>query len=255
MHRVLGSLDVCITTEMHVMDSPPSIGVSEGTLKWMPPWSKSADTVEMGSLAVHPLGIGHDTGIMRPHVMIAAPPAPPVCAAASAKATAMSSCKPQFSAHLSQAGVGSECLPVTAEPIPYGVGILVGTVCGSPMNIPAPIQVPLIPTQWSVWTGMTAGDIVGGIVNVAVDVTLSAALGALGNGLKSKILKKLLEALPILSIVGKFTGYNLDTGIDNPGSVVQKAIDRDGVSSSAKPGGRVGGFGVSGDSPVGPWNA
>lgn len=255
MHRVLGSLDVCITPEIHMTDTPPSAGASAGTLKWLPPWAKSADTVEMGSLAVHPLGIGHDTGITRPHVMIAVPPAPPACVAASAQATALSSCKPQFSAHLSQAGCGGECLPVTAEPIPYGIGMLVGTVCGSPMNTPAPLQVPLIPTQWSVWTGMTAGDIVGGIVNVGVDVAVSAALGALGNGLESETLKYIIDKVPILAAVGKVLGINLDTGIDNPGTIVQKGIDRDGVSSSASPGVRVGGWGVSGGSPVGPWNS
>lgn len=255
MHRVLASLDVCISAEVHMTDKPPSLGASEGTLKWMPPWSKSADTVEMGFLAVHPLGIGHDTGILRPHVMIAIPPPPPLCLLASAKATALSSCKPQFSAHLSQAGCGTDCLPITAEPIPEGVGMLIGTVCGTPVNIPAAAPIPLIPTQWSVWTGMTAGDIVGGMVNVGVDMALSFGLSKLGDRTKSEKLKALLEKIPAVAALGKVLGINLDTGFDNPGTAVQRAMDKDGVDSSAQPGVRVGGFGGSGNSPVGPWNA
>lgn len=251
MHRVLSSKDVCFADETHVLSSPPSVGVSAGTLWWNPAHAKVAETVEIGAMRVKPLGMGHDAGITRTHVMVAIPPA--FSPAATFEATMKSSLKPQFSAHLSQAGCGGSCLPVTAEPIP-AVGILVGTVCGSP-KCPAPLHVPLLPLQTCVWTGMTAGDIVGGIINVAVDMQFGTLLNLLGNGTKSELLKGLLKALSLNSIIGKYIGINIDTGFSNPGSVVQREIDRDGVTSDAEPAFRVGGWGVKGGKVATPWTA
>jgi hypothetical protein len=277
MHRVLASLDFCIAAEVHVSIPPDpmsAVGVSLSTLRWIVPgFSKHAEKVEMGMLAVHPLGMGHDTGILRPHILVAIPPAWPTSIAASLKATATSACKPQFNAHKTQAGVGdapgTESLPVTAEPIPY-VGLLMGTVCGAPVNLPAPTMVPLIPTQISVWTGMTWGDIIAGIINIGVDMLVSFLLdrltNALGNMVSSKLAKEAISvAIPIIGAVGKVLGINLDVGIDNPGRPFQEAIDKDGVGSDAQPGVRVFGFGVKGTgskggrttgvTPVGPWNS
>jgi hypothetical protein len=278
MHRVLGTWDFCISVEVHV-DTPPTpmsaLGGSAWTLEWLDAWSKKAPKVEMGSLGVNPLGMGHDCGPGRLHVLVTiAPPAPWTSIGASALATAMASCKPQFNAHKTQAGVpadpaGTDALPVTAEPIPF-VGIVIGTVCGSPVNTPASLPLPLIPTQLSVFTGMTWGDIVAGIVNIAVDMALSFALGKLGGAIGKKFEGEILEQiipiiLPGLSVLGKILHINLDVSIDNPGRVVQEWVDGDGVTSDARTGGRVVGFGGqgrgagsgpdSGARPVGPWNA
>lgn len=274
LHRVLATYDVCIAAEVH-LDVPPTplsaVGVSVSTLQWLSAWSKKAPTVLMGSIQVSPLGMGHDTGITRPHVLVSIPPTPWMSVAASAKATLTSSCKPMFSAHKTQAGCGvpASSLPVTAEPFPFGIGILVATVCGGPVNTPAPTMPPLIPTQLSVWTGMTWGDIIGGVVNVVVDIAVSLALGmlggALGNAAKNPIAEQAASVLfPAMGALGKALGINLDTTIDNPGRLVQEAIDQDGVGSAANPQIRVFGFGVqgtgtgggpvSGGGFVGPWN-
>lgn len=276
MHRVCATYDVCISAEVHV-DTPPTplsaVGISASTLQWLDLWSKKAPKVLMGSIQVSPLGIGHDTGITRPHILVTiAPPAPWTSVAASAKATLTSSCKPMFSAHKTQAGcglpAGGESLPVTAEPIPV-VGILIGTVCGGPMNTPASLPVPLIPTQYSVFTGMTLGDIIGGVVNIVVDIAVSFGLNKLGDAVGGKVASEIGKqaisvALPALAAIGKAVGINLDTSIDNPGTPVQQWIDGDGVGSDAQPGIRVVGFGAqgtgskggptSGVAPVAPWS-
>ncbi|MFN7988499.1 MAG: hypothetical protein U0529_13570 [Thermoanaerobaculia bacterium] len=248
MHRLLSDKDVCIAQEVHYSDTPKSMGISISTLWWNASWEKKASTVEMGSLSVHPLGIGHDSGIYRVHTMVAIPPVPSDCVLASAMTTGMSSCKPQFSAHLSQAGCGDGCFPMTAEPIPYfGAGLCSTTVCGSPFNTPAPLVTPILPMQLTVWTGMTAGDIVGGIVNIACDALVSAIQTVLGDKLGTKC-----PVLNLIPILGKALGINLDTGIENPGTAVQEGVDGDGVSSSARPGFRAGGWGWSGGGPAGP---
>ncbi len=282
MHRVCATYDVCISAEVHV-DTPPTplsaVGISASTLHWLAPWSKMAPKVLMGSIQVSPLGIGHDTGITRPHILVTiAPPNPWTSVAASAKATLTSACKPMFSAHKTQAGcglpAGGESLPVTAEPIPV-VGILIGTVCGGPVNTPASMPVPLIPTQYSVFTGMTLGDILGGVVNIVVDMVVSFGLTKLGDAVGGKVASEIGKqaisvALPALAAVGKVVGYNinapvnLDTSIDNPGTLVQQWVDGDGVGSDAQPGIRVVGFGVQGTgskggpttgvTPVAPWS-
>jgi len=256
LHRVLATCDVCIAVEVH-MDStiPPlsAVGGSVSTLEWLPPWSAKAPTVMMGSLQVNPLGMGHDTGITRPHILVSIPPTPWMSVAASAKATLTSSCKPMFSVHKTQAGCGGKSLPVTADPFPFGVGLLLATVCGGPVNLPAPVPVPLIPTQLSVWTGMTIGDIIGGVINIVVDMAVSFGLGVLGGALGGgKIAQEIISvALPVIAAIGKVTGINLDVGIDNPGRIVQEAIDDDGIGSDANPAIRVFGFGVQGSGPKG----
>lgn len=270
IHRVLATYDVCISVEIHVMEplTPlDAVGGSVSTLQWLDAWSKKAPTVLMGSLQVNPLGMGHDTGITRPHILVTVkPPNPWTSIAASAKATLTSSCKPMFSAHKTQAGVQGSSLPVTAEPTPF-VGIFIGTVCGGPVNTPASLPVPLIPTQLSVYTGMTIGDIIGGVVNIVVDVAVTFLLGLAGKGLSkgNPVAEQVIGiAIPVVAAVGKGLGINLDTGIDNPGRIAQEAIDGDGVGSDAQSGIRVLGFGVEGTSQgggrtsgaraVGPWS-
>ncbi len=272
LHRVIATYDVCISSELHLDGAMPPLsaaGVSASTLQWLDDWSKKAPKVLMGSVPVSPLGIGHDTGIGRPHVLISIPPTPQMSAAASLKATATSSCKPMFSAHKTQAGCGlpdgKECLPVTAEPTPF-VGVLIGTVCGGPLNTPASLPWPLVPTQYSVFTGMTLGDIIGGIVNIVVDMAVSAAIGALGGALGGgKVAQQVISVIvPVVGAVGKGLKVNLDVSVDNPGQYVQQVVDGDGVGSDARPAIRVFGFGVQGTGskggpttgaqPVGPWS-
>ncbi len=272
LHRVLATYDVCISAEVHLDGAMPplsAVGGSASTLQWLDAWSKKAPKVEMGSLAVNPLGMGHDTGIGRPHVLVSLPPTPQMSIAASLKATATSSCKPMFNAHKTQAGCGlpdgKECLPLTAEPMPF-VGILIGTVCGGPVNTPASQPVPLIPTQLSVYTGMTWGDIVAGFINVAVDMAVSFGIGALGGALGGgKVAQQVISVIvPVVGAIGKAADINLDVSIDNPGRVVQEAMDGDGVGSDAQPQIRVFGFGIQGTgspggrttgvAPVAPWS-
>jgi hypothetical protein len=188
--------------------------------------------------------------------------------AAIAKAMATSACKPMFNAHKTQAGCGlpdgSDSLPLTCEPTPF-VGVLIGTVCGGPVNTPASLPLPLIPTQYSVFTGMTWGDIIAGFVNIGVDMLVTFLLGAAGKKLAggSDVAEQVIGiAVPVVAALGKAAKINLDTGIDNPGRVVQQWWDGDGVSSDAKPGIRIGGFGVegggaapgSGPRVVAPWS-
>lgn len=254
LHRVLATYDVCISAEIH-MDSaiPPlsAVGGSVSTLQWLDAWSKKAPKVLMGSIQVSPLGMGHDTGITRPHILVSIPPTPWMSVAASAKATLTSSCKPMFNAHKTQAGcglpAGGESLPVTAEPTPF-VGVLIGTVCGGPVNTPASLPVPLIPTQLSVYTGMTWGDIIAGVINIVVDMAVSFGIGALGGALGGgAVAQQIISVVvPVVGAVGKAAGINLDVSIDNPGRIVQEAVDNDGVGSAANPQIRVFGFGVQG---------
>lgn len=254
LHRVIATYDVCISSEVHLDSSMPplsAVGGSVSTLQWLDAWSKKAPKVLMGSIQVSPLGMGHDTGITRPHILVSIPPTLPMSAAASAKATLTSSCKPMFNAHKTQAGcglpAGGECLPVTAEPTPF-VGLLIGTVCGGPLNTPASLPVPLIPTQLSVYTGMTWGDIIAGVVNIVVDMAVSFGIGALGGALGGgQVAQQIISVIvPVVGAVGKAAGVNLDVSVDNPGRIVQEAIDGDGVGSAANPQIRVFGFGIQG---------
>ena len=274
MHRVLATYDVCISVEVHVLEPLPvlnALGVSASTLQWLDMYSEKAPKVLMGSLGVNPLGMGHDTGITRPHILLTITPFNPVTSfAASCKATFTSSCKPQFCAHKTQAGCGlpngGSAKAVTAEPIP-AVGFLIGTVCGGPVNTPASLPVPLIPTQLSVYTGMTTGDIVGGIVNIGVDMLVSGLIGLAGKGLsRGNAVAELVigMVIPWIAAIGKANNINLDVGVDNPGSIVQEAMDGDGIGSGQPAAVRVFGFGVRGSGPeggratgaelVGPWN-
>lgn len=268
LHRVIATYDVCISAEIHVMEplTPlDAVGISASTLQWLDAWSKKAPTVLMGSLRVNPLGMGHDTGITRPHILVTIkPPNPLTSVAASAKATLTSACKPMFNAHKTQVGVQGSKLPVTAEPTPF-VGVLIGTVCGGPVNTPASLPVPLIPTQYSVFTGMTWGDIIAGFVNIVVDMAVTFLVGLAGKGLSrgNAVAEQVIGiAIPLVAALGKGLGINLDTSIDNPGRIVQQWVDGDGVTSDAKPGIRVFGFGAegggsapgSGPRVVGPWS-
>lgn|GEM_PF-4923922 len=273
LHRVLATYDVCISVEVHMDGAMPplsAVGGSVSTLQWLDAWSKKAPKVMMGSLQVNPLGMGHDTGITRPHILVSIPPTPWMSVAASAKATLTSSCKPMFNAHKTQAGcglpAGGESLPVTAEPTPF-VGVLIGTVCGGPVNTPASLPAPLIPTQLSVYTGMTWGDIIAGVINIVVDMAVSFGIGALGGALGGgKVAQQVISVIvPVVGAVGKGVGLNLDVSIDNPGRIVQEAVDGDGIGSDAQPQIRVFGFGVQGTGskggrttgaqPVGPWSS
>lgn len=239
MQRLLATSDLLMAVEIHVDGPTAAMGSSWQELEWLSAWSKRDPDVEMGSRAVNPLGLGHDCGPGRLHVLVA--PTPAAAVAASVAATALSSCKPMFSAHLVQAGVGpGECLPVTTEAFPFGCTDLCVTVCGAPVNLPQPLFVPMTQSHHDVWTSLTFGDIVGGFVNMGVDVGLSFLFGKLGGAMGKDITSKIGQfvassSLPIAAVVGKVIGVDLDTGVDNPGPVVQRWIDKDGVDSSAQP--------------------
>ena len=279
MHRALGSCDFCQAGEIHLdFAGAGAAGGSASTLKWLPQWSKDAGTVEIGALSVHPLGLGHDTGPTRPHVLVTVPiPEPASSVAQSAAATALSSCKPVMGAHKTLAGCGDppQAVPLSVEAMPYGINLLSVVVCGSPVNTPQ--TQPMVPSHFSVWLGVTWGDVIGGFVNAQVECAMGLANAALGGGLgkahaklgkalggkfprlaafagtkAGKVTGKVTEFLTgnsptLLADVGSLTGVNLNTGLDNPGRILQEAFDADGAGSEASTSVRALGFGVGGE--------
>jgi hypothetical protein len=112
---------------------------------------------------------------------------------------------------------------------------------------------------------MTWGDILGGIVNIVADMLVTFLLGLAGKGLArgSDVAEQVIGVvIALVPALGKGLDVNLDTSIDNPGRVLQQWVDGDGVTSDAKPGIRVFGFGAegggsapgSGPRVVGPWS-
>ena len=104
----------------------------------------------------------------------------------------------------------------------------------------------------------------GALVDLAADRD-DHGVGLAGKGLSrgNAVAEQVIGiAIPLVAALGKGLGINLDTSIDNPGRIVQQWVDGDGVSSDAKPGIRVFGFGAegggsapgSGPRLVGPWS-
>ncbi len=264
MHRFCMTYDVVFAPEFHL---PTCLGASVLTWQGLLPWfQKNAPTVTMGSAGNNnPLGITHDTGFLRPHVLVCVPdPTFLVSAGFSLLATATSSAKPLFCAHKSQVGVLGLSLPACADPIPYCITYFEGIVCSFP-GLPTGLA---IPTQISVFTGMTAGDIVGGIVNCIAESAYQCLLEGLGFGVGALATKGLAKVLPkvapkVLTAIGEIIGEGPDAGLglaasgtsnegsnwssgfENPGRVFQERIDGDGVGSDAHAAFRILGFGVT----------
>lgn len=255
MHRVLAATDFYAALEFHG-PAPPCAGGSASILHHNPLTAKCCYTVQMGLISTNPLGMGHDAGFGRPHIMYCPPdPTGAISAAECLAATLTSSCKPMFNSHAVQIGVSGSSLPVTCETLPYYVSYLSNMNCGSPCNTPEVI--PLVPTQLTVLVGMTLGDFVAGFVNSAVDALVSFGMGKLGSTVGDRLAKRFGSraikwvAKNIVGLfttaagaVGSITGTNFSTGIDNPGRILQELIDRDNVGSDAVSGVRFLGFGV-----------
>ena len=260
MHRVLADWDVVISVEYHIPGLGGSLGPLLsllGGLSW-----KTDDGVHMGFLGVKPMGQGHDGGMGRPHILVIVPVDPSGGAASVALSllcTALSSIKPQFTSHTVQVNAGG-MLPVCAEVIPF-IGCLSTTACGAPVDLPN--TAPIVPTQISVWTGLSWGDIIGGIVNIACDMAWSAITWGIGNKIKigadfiengltkSQLLKRILGnnvvglVLKALGITGSIGDINFATGPTNIGALAQQAIDGDNVTSDAPINVGIFGFGAS----------
>ena len=192
MWRVLTMLDFVTTLEVHFGIAVPSAGVSMGTHAAMGvlfgTWKYSPQCL-LGPIPVNaPPVLGHDAGILRPHILIdptpvpPAPPPPPLAASAitSALATACSALKPCMSSSRDLRDCGGP-LPVCTEVIPY-VGI---TMSGNvPCGFSGPhMGPPLVPTQLQDWSGLTVGDLVGGFANMAAEWAFQAAIESTAIGL------------------------------------------------------------------------
>jgi hypothetical protein len=254
MHRLLMTYDPVPAPEFHL---PSCVGGSFSLwLHVIPVFQKHALTVEVGPIPTNnPLGMGHDTGILRPHVLVCVPdPTLLASGLASAAATVGSSCKPMFNAHKVQVGVSGASLPVCADPLPFCVTIGGGIVCSFP-GLPTALYPP---TEFTVFVGLTLGDLLGGIMNAVAESAFQGVFNAIGFG-AGAIGKGLAKSAPKLAqevieaIAGCIPGlattaggaFNLNTGFSNPGRVLQEDIDRDGVGSDAHAAFTVFGFGVS----------
>jgi hypothetical protein len=244
MHRVLAVFDFTAAVEIHA----PGFGGSAGLL--ISPggalgfW-KVPPQIMMGMLTPSPMGQSHDAGPLRVHVMVVPEPTTALSIALSAATTLLSSLKPLFTSHTVQAKVDSSYLPVCAEIIPYmmSLGSYSTMVCGSPCDLPN--TMPIIPTQVSVWVGMTWGDLVGGIINGLADMAFSAVTSYAGDALKcgkgawstlskTQIGSRILgHGMPWALKTGASSPIGLSTGPNNLGALAQQAIDGDGVTSDA----------------------
>ena len=185
MWRVLAAMDFVTTPELHWGVSAPAVGVSLGFHFAVGVWSWKFDRqCLLGPIPTNsPPVLGHDAGILRPHILVDPTPLPPppACSAiSSALATACSALKPCFAASRDLRNGGGS-LPVCTEMIPY-VGIfLSGNV---PCGFAGPHRgIPLIPTQLQDWSGLTIGDMVAGMANMMVEWLFQAALEGTAAGL------------------------------------------------------------------------
>lgn len=180
MWRVLAAMDFVTTPELHWGVSAPAVGVSLGFHFAIGAWSWKFDRrCLLGPIPTNsPPVLGHDAGILRPHILVdpSPIPPPPACSAiSSALATACSALKPTFSSSRDLRN-GGGALPVSTEMVPY-VGIfLSGNV---PCGFAGPhYGIPLIPTQLTDWSGLTVGDIVGGMAYMMTEWAFQAAIEA-----------------------------------------------------------------------------
>lgn len=248
MWRVLAAMDFITVMEAHfgVIPPVPAVGLSTGPHFAIGVWAWKFDKQCMlGPIPINtPPCLGHDAGILRPHVLIdlsplPPPPAPPAVplnsAVTSAGATLCSALKPTFSSSRDLRNGGPGALPVSTEALPFLGGlILSGNV---PCGIGGPhMGIPMVPTQLQDWSGLTLGDVIGGLVNMAAETFFQAALDTVGALLPfgDAILKfggKALGDFLLSNGLGIIVGYGSATGLptwpsgDMISRPVQQAVD------------------------------
>jgi len=252
MHRVFGHYDIIPfhNPELHI----PCVGAScWSVLGWglcnfggkLGYWKRNPKVL-MGSVQTNPMGQGHDGGPLRVHVLVCTGADPATIAvasiAASAIATGTSGVKPRFTAHKVQLKVGDAFLPVCCQSIPYTPGTLSIMMCGGP---DLPNVAPVVPTHLSVYAGLTLGDVAGGIIDCIADMYWSGVMAVIGEVLDGgKLAAQVIGSLmgPVFNRAGAF---GVNTGPSNVGTLAQRAIDDDGVSSDARPSITVLGLGIA----------
>jgi len=264
LHRLEATFDVVTAFEFHL---PTCVGAS--VLCWqgaIPFWQKNAPDVMIGSVSGNnPMGLTHDTGPLRPHILVCVSVEPAsataMSIAISALATLTSSCKPMFSPHKVQVVVGGLSLPVTVDSIPMVPVLLSGVVCSCP-GLPT---LSGIPTQMTVLAGMTLGDILGGVVNCLAESAMQLVwelVGLFGGDAATtgaRVMAEIGLELPEMFAASFHAGAGLgggsaSTGPENYGRYLQEAIDQDGVGSDAYSSFRILGFGgtaAPGQGPMG----
>ena len=186
---------------------------------------KIADEVYLGpSFTNRPVGLGHDIGAGRIHVLICIEL--PKSIPSSIIATIGSANAPHFSAHKCLIGVGGAALPICTYPIPI-VCMLEGMGCGSPasLNIFRPA------TALGTLVGMTLGDIIGGIINMWCAGTFNTFDAIIGEYL-GKIMPDELAGL--ITACASAAGFTIFGG-SNLGVVFQQMWNEDGINHDAKP--------------------
>ncbi len=219
MWRVLAAMDFITVVEAHMGVTLPAAGISTGFHFAVGAFAWKFDRqCWLGPIPTNsPPCLGHDAGVLRPHVMIDPTPPPPASSAiTSLQCTANSALKPTFSASRDLRN-GGGALPVSAEALPYGAGIVFsGNV---PCGFGGPhVGIPMIPTQMLDWTGLTLGDIIGGLVNMQLE-TLSQACLDLVSSVPG------LEALPYIVAWGPALGISVWPSGHAAVAPVQQAID------------------------------
>ena len=238
MHDPIATLDPVPTFEWHI---PDCLGGALSTYKW----------VDVGKHFISPqvflgpcsgnnaIGLSHDIGNSRPHILICARFWESVIS--SILSTLTSSCKPGFSAHKVQVGVYGGAYPICTYPIPY-VPVLEAMGCGGP----ASLSLPRPNTVKGVLVGMTWGDIIGGCINMYAEAVMNTfngiigmAIGGIFSGLAENFSKKILEfavkQIPGLGSGATGVGGFTIIGQSNIGVVFQQMWDDDGISHDAKP--------------------
>lgn len=284
MWRVLAALDFITVQEVHfgVLPPVPAVGVSTGIHSALGFWAFKYDQqCFLGPIPINmPPCLGHDASIGRPHILIdpspvPPPPAPPATPlnsiASSASATMCSAMKPTFSASKDlRNGGGQGPLPVSTEALPFGAGIVFSgnVVCGLG---PPHMGIPMIPTQFMDWSGLTLGDIIGGFVNMRVEMFWQGVLEcfAIVPGLKwgakgtAKVAKVAVDAVAknLSKIVawGPAIGINFWPSGENTGRAVRNLIDgcnteqmaKDAAAQSSSPGSPAPSSGGSAGAPGG----
>jgi len=224
MHIPCATYDPVPTPEIHLFSC---VGASFTFYEHIDdPKHKISEKIFLGPISSNnPLGMGHDIGRGRPHVLLCLiVPKSPI---SSGLATASSSDSPQFSAHKCLVGVGGAKLPICTYPIPF-VPMLEGMGCGSPVNL----NLWRPNTVLGTIVGMTLGDLYGGFINMWCAGTFNTFNAIIGE-LAGKI-PGLGKAEPYLSAGAGAAGFTV-LGGSNLGSVFQQMIDNDGIDHDAKP--------------------
>ena len=203
-------------------------GTSLSPWRWLDEGAhKIAPMIMMQGFANYPLGLGHNVGRGRIHVLICMEGAV-MSAAQSLLATISSSCKPVFSSHKTQVNAGG-ARPMSTYVIPGHAGYS-GSCCGGPVSIT--LSHPNNVT--SILVGMTLGDIIGGVVNFVVEALVNTALALIGvaAGMEGGPAASFAVTV-VLSVLGA-AGFTV-FGMSNIGVFAQMLIDQDGITHDAGP--------------------